>query len=145
MKFTEILSISGQPGLYCYVARSTHGVIVESLIDHKRMNATGSARVSALSEIAVFTEGEDLPLGKVFEKMYAHTGGKQALDAKSAPEKIKEFIATVLPDYDRDRVHFSDMKKMVAWYNLLVGAGIDNFSTEDEPATEETSEEKAAE
>ncbi len=140
MKFAEILSISGQPGLFRFVARSTHGVIVESLIDGKRTNATGSARVSALSEIAVFTEGEDLPLAKVFEKMYAYTEGKPALDAKSPQNEIKEFVAAVLPDYDRDRVHFSDMKKMVAWYNLLVSAGLTDFSLEEE---EEAAEESA--
>ena len=139
MKFTEMLAISGQPGLYRFIARSTHGVIVESLIDGKRMNATGSARVSALSEIAVFTEGEDLPLATVFEKMFAYTEGKPALDHKAPQNQIKEFIAAVLPDYDRDRVHFSDMKKMVAWYNLLVGAGLTDFSLE-EPEEQEAEE-----
>ena len=71
MKLKEILAISGQPGLFKYVARSSNGVIVESLLDGKRTNASSTARVSALNEIAIFTENEDMPLSEVFEKIYA--------------------------------------------------------------------------
>ena len=128
MELKEILAISGQPGLYKYVAQSTNGVIVESLLDGKRMNASASSKVSALTEISIFTEGDDLPLADVFTNIYNHTGGKEAISHKEAPEKLKAAFAEVLPDYDRDRVHVSDMKKVFMWYNILLG-GIHRIQT----------------
>lgn len=127
MELKEILAISGQPGLYKYVAQSTRGVIVESLLDGRRMNASASAKVSALTEISMFTEGEDISLAEVFTKIYAHTGGKEAISPKEAPEKLKAAFAEVLPEYDRERVHVSDIKKCFAWYNTLVAAGFTEF------------------
>ena len=127
MELKEILAISGQPGLYKYVAQSTNGVIVESLLDGRRMNASASSKVSSLTEISMFTEGEDIALADVFTKIYAHTGGKEAISPKEAPEKLKAAFAEVLPEYDRDRVHVSDMKKCFAWYNILVRAGFTEF------------------
>ena len=127
MELREIMAISGQPGLYKYIAQSRNGVIVESLIDGKRMNASSTSRVSTLTEISMFTEGEDIALAEVFTKMYAATGGKTALSAKESPEKLKAFFAEVIPDYDRERVHVSDIKKAVSWFNLLVEAGFTEF------------------
>ena len=115
MELKEILAISGQPGLYKYVAQSSHGVIVESLSDGKRMNAASNSKVSALTEISIFTEGEDIPQGQ------------PAISHKEAPEKLKAYFAEVLPEYDRDRVHVSDMKKVFSWFNTLVGAGFTEF------------------
>lgn len=132
MELKEILAISGQPGLYRYVAQSTRGVIVESLLDGRRMNASASAKVSALSEISIFTEGDDIPLAAVFTKIYEHTGGKEAISHKEDPEKLKASFAEVLPEYDRDRVHVSDMKKVFMWYNILLGAGFTEFKLPDE-------------
>jgi hypothetical protein len=128
MELKDILAISGQPGLFKYVAQSQRGVIVESLLDGKRMNAAATARVSALTEISMFTEGEDIPLAEVFTKMYAYTEGKQALSHKEADAKLKEFFGAVITDYDRERVHVSDIKKAVAWFNLLVAAGMTEFT-----------------
>ena len=127
MEFKEILAISGMPGLYKYVAQSTKGIIVESLADGHRMNASATSRVSALSEISMFTEGEDIALADVFTNIWNYTGGKQAISHKESAERIKEEFAKVLPEYDRDRVHVSDMKKCFAWYNLLVEAGFTEF------------------
>lgn len=139
MELKEILAISGQPGLYKYVAQSTRGVIVESLLDGRRMNASSNARVSALSEISMFTEGDDIALADVFTRIYAHTGGQPAIDPKSSPEALKAAFAEVLPEYDRDRVHVSDIKKCFAWYNLLVGVGFTEFKlpAEERAAAEE--------
>lgn len=136
MELKDILAISGQPGLFKYIAQSRGGVIVESLLDGKRMNVSASARVSALSEISMFTENDDIPLAEVFTKMYALTGGKQALSAKEAPAKLQAFFAEVLPEYDRERVHASDIKKAVAWFNLLVEAGFTEFKLPEEQAAE---------
>lgn len=134
MELKDILAISGLPGLYKFVAQSQRGVIVESLLDGRRMNASASAKVSSLSEISMFTEGEDIPLAAVFTKIYAHTDGKEAIDAKSDPARLKEYFAAVLPEYDRERVHVSDMKKCFAWYNALIVAGFTEFPL---PETEE--------
>lgn len=103
MELKDILAISGQPGLYKYVAQSTRGVIVESLLDGKRSNASATSRVSALTEISMFTEGDDIPLAEVFTRIYAHTGGKEAISHRESPEALKAFFAEVLPEYDRER------------------------------------------
>ena len=127
MELKDILAISGQPGLYKYVAQSMRGVIVESLIDGKRMNAAVTSRVSALTEISMFTEGEDIALADVFTNIWNYTEGKEAISHKESAERIQEEFAKVLPEYDRDRVHVSDMKKCFSWYNILVKAGFTEF------------------
>ena len=127
MELKDILAISGQPGLFKYVAQSQRGVIVESLLDGKRMNASATARVSSLTEISMFTEGEDIPLADVFTNIWNYTEGKEIISHKEAADKIQAEFAKVLPEYDRDRVHVSDMKKCFAWYNLLVKAGFTEF------------------
>ncbi len=137
MELREILAISGQPGLYKFVAQSMRGVIVESLVDGRRMNAAASSKVSALTEISMFTEGDDIPLAEVFTKIYTHYEGKEAISHKECAEKLQAAFAEVLPEYDRERVHVSDIKKCFAWYNLLVKAGFTEFKTGDEEAQEE--------
>ena len=137
MELKDILAISGQPGLYKYVAQSMRGVIVESLIDGKRMNAAATSRVSALTEISMFTEGEDIALADVFTNIWNYTEGKEAISHKESAERITEEFAKVLPEYDRDRVHVSDMKKCFAWYNILVKAGFTEFKL---PSYDETEE-----
>ena len=127
MELKDILAISGQPGLFKYVAQSQRGVIVESLLDGKRMNASATARVSALTEISMFTEGEDIPLADVFTNIWNYTEGKETISHKESADKITAEFAKVLPEYDRERVHVSDMKKCFAWYNLLVKAGFTEF------------------
>ncbi|MBO5686620.1 MAG: DUF5606 domain-containing protein [Alistipes sp.] len=139
MEFKDILAISGMPGLYKYVAQSTRGIIVESLEDGRRTNASATSRVSALSDISMFTEGEDIALAEVFTRMYAHTEGKQGLSHKESADKMKAYFAEVLPEYDRERVHVSDIKKALAWFNILVAAGMTEFSlpSDEEPTEEE--------
>ena len=132
MELKDILAISGQPGLFRYVAQSRTGFIVESLLDGKRMNASASSRISALTEISMFTEGEDIPLAEVFTKMYAYTKGKQGPSTKEGNARLKEFFGVVIPDYARERVHASDIKKAVAWFNLLVEAGMTKFEIPEE-------------
>ncbi len=138
MKLNEILAISGQPGLYRYVAQSARGVIVESLTTSKRINVAGHAQVSALSEISMFTEGDDIALGEIFQRLIAQTEGKAAINHKESGEKIKAAFEQVLPEYDRERVHVSDMKKCFAWFNALIAAGATEFTM---PSDEESSEE----
>ena len=132
MELKDILAVSGQPGLFKYIAQSNSGVIVESLTDNRRTIFPSNARVSSLTEIAIFTASEEVPLAQVFEKIYAHTAGKQAISRNSTPEQMAEFFAAVLPDYDRDRVHMSDIKKVITWFNILVAAGMKEFKLPDE-------------
>lgn len=132
MELKDILAISGWPGLYKYVARSQRGVIVESLADGKRMNAAMASKMSALTEISMFTEDEDIALAEVLTNIYNYTEGKEAISHKESPENIKAYMTQVLPNYDRDRVHVSDMKKLFSWYNILVKAGMTEFKLPEE-------------
>ena len=118
--------------MYKYVAQSTRGVIVESLVDGRRLNAPASSKVSALTEISMYTEGDDIPLAEVFTRIYAHTGGKEAISHKESPEKLRAAFGEVIPEFDRDRVHASDIKKCFSWFNTLVAAGFTEFRLPDE-------------
>lgn len=145
MELKEILAVAGYPGLYKYVAQSTRGIIVESLSDGKRMNVPSSARVSSMTDISVFTDSEDRPLAQVFESFYTLTGGKQTIGHKEDPSKVEAAFAEAVPDYDPDQVHFSDMKKIVQWYNTLVAAGMTEFKLPEEEPEETAENTEAAE
>ena len=132
MEFKDILALSGQPGLFRYVAQSRNGFIVESLLDGKRMNASAASRISALAEISMFTAGEDIPLAEVYTKMYAYTEGKPGPSTKEGTARLKEFFGAVITDYDRERVHDSDIKKAISWFNMLVEAGVTTFEIPEE-------------
>ena len=119
MVLKDIMSISGQPGLFKFIAQGKNAIIVEHLETKKRSSAFSSARVSSLEEISVFTEGEDLPLGKVFDKIHEKKNGGPAIDYKSDPEKLKTWFEGILPDYNREKVYVSDIKKIAQWYNIL--------------------------
>ncbi len=127
MELADILAISGQPGLYKYVARSNNGVIVESLLDGRRINASGTSRVSAMTDIAIFTENEDLPLADVFTSLYKISDGKKTISHKDPADKIVAVFSEAVPTYDRSRVHMSDMKKIISWYNILIDCGMTEF------------------
>lgn len=132
MKLKEILAISGQSGLYKFVAQSKNGIIVEQLGSGVRSCASASAKVSSLGEIAIFTENDDVPLAQVFQQIYDKHAGQPVLSHKSTPEDLKKFFAEALPEYDRDRVHVSDIKKVALWYNLLLEAGMTDFKDDEQ-------------
>jgi hypothetical protein len=139
MDLKDILAISGQPGLYKLVAQGARGVIVEALSDGKRQNIPPTARVSAMTEIAVFTDGEEKPLQAILQDIFRIQEGKEAVSHKDSAADITAFFGKVVPDYDRERVHVSDMKKIVQWYNTLLAKGlIDLEKPEEEAAPEET-------
>lgn len=139
MDLSQILSISGKPGLFKNVGQSKTGVIVESLLDGKRFPAFAHERISSLAEISIFTDGDDVALEDVLKKIYEKYEGKTAIEPKVSSEKLKAFMEEILPDYDKERVYVSDIKKVVQWYNLLAEKEMLDFS---ETETEET--EKAA-
>ena len=141
MKIQDILAITGEPGLYLYIAGSRNGVIAQSLVDGKRKNFSGThSRVSSLAEISIFTDDEDVALAEVFTKLYAHTEGQQTISHKAGEVEMRSLFDEVLPTYDRERFHLSDMRKVCQWFNILIGAGMTDFSIE-EPAVEEGAEE----
>ncbi len=123
MNLKDILSISGEPGLFKFVAQGRNAIIVEHLETKKRRTAYGSAKVNSLEDISIFTEKEDLPLGKVFDLIYEKEKGGPAVDSKSDANKLKAYFEEVLPEYDKNRVYVSDMKKVVVWYNILQKLG----------------------
>lgn len=131
----EILSISGKPGLQKLISNSANAIIVESLIDGKRFPAYSNSKIIALEDISIYTEGEDMPLKEVFKRMYTKENGKTTLSHKEPNEKIITYFNQVVPEYDKDRVYTSDMKKIVQWYNLLVEKDMLKF---DEETPEET-------
>lgn len=116
---TKILSIPGQGGLFRYIAQAKNGAIVESLANRKRSSFGASSRISALSDISIYTDDGEAKLQEVFLKMKDVLGDADAPSAKASPEDLKAFFAKALPDYDRDRFYVSHMKKVVSWYNCL--------------------------
>ena len=134
----DILAITGKPGLYKLVNRGTNMLIVESLIDGKRQPTYARDKIVALSEISMFTNGEDARLGDVLTSVGRKEGLKPVgFDPKKADnETLKSWFGQVLPDWDEDRVYPSDIRKLIQWYNILVNAGITDFTIE-EAATEE--------
>jgi len=119
MDLKDILAISGEGTLFKFIAQGKNAVIVENLETGKRYSAGATARVSALDEIAIFTTGEDMPLGKVLDRIWEKENGGEALSHKLPDAELKKYFAGVLPEYDRDRVYSSDIKKVLLWYNIL--------------------------
>ena len=119
MDLSGIISIGGMSGLYKVVAQSKNGIIVESLVDKKRIPAYSNYKISALDEISVFSSSEDIPLKDVFMKIAEKENFGLAIEHKSADEDLKKYFLAALPNYDKERVHVSDIRKMIQWYNLL--------------------------
>jgi hypothetical protein len=148
MELSKILAISGKPGLYKMLSQTKSGFIVESLTDGKRFPVFAHERVSSLEEISIFTTvEEDLPLKEVFRKISEKLEGTPALDLGTDSEALKKIFKEAIPEYDAERVYVSDMKKTIAWYNLLQEKGLLEFTDEEndvaktmEPGHEEQAE-----
>jgi hypothetical protein len=130
-----IISISGLPGLYKVIAQSKNGVIVESLTDKKRFPAFGSHKISSLEDISMFTTGEDKPIKEIMKSIYDKENGGPCIDSKKEDKEITEYFSAVLPDYDKDRVYVSNMRKLFSWYNQLQATG--NLKLKEENDQEE--------
>lgn len=127
----EILSITGKPGLYRIITPGKRTLLVEDLVSKKRFPLGARDRVVCLGDIAMYTVGEDLPLDKILDRVYAIEEGK-GIDVKSMDnDMLREEFAKAVEDFDRDRVYPSDIKKLFNWYNLLISEGYTKF-TEDE-------------
>ena len=132
----EILSVGGKSGLFKLVSQGKNMVIVESLIDGKRIPTYSRDKVVSLGDIAIFTETEDMPLGEVLDKILKKEEGREVpIDPKTADnDTLRTFMSEALPEYDRDRVHPSDIRKIIAWYNLLVKSNMTDFLKKEENA-----------
>ena len=139
MEFSKIISVTGKPGLFQVISQSKNAIIVESLIDQKRLAINATQNVSLLENIAIYTYEEEVPLLTVFKTMYEKSEGKEAISHKESGKKLTAYFSEILPDYDDERVYTSNIKKVVQWFNLLVNSGMD-FS-----AIEETSETESEE
>jgi hypothetical protein len=137
-----ILSISGQAGLYKLVAESKNNIIVESLDTKKRIPVYSTAKVSALEDIAIYTETSDVPLKDIFKSISDKEECGSALSHKSSGNELKAYFEEVVPEYDKDRVYVSDIKKVLLWYNTLQEKEMLDFSeTEEENEDTEATEE----
>lgn len=120
MSLDTILAISGKPGLYKMLTRTRTGIVAESLLDKRRLSVNIHNNISVLSEIAIYTLTEEVPLKEVFKKINEKENGeKTSVSHKDSTIALEEYFFEVLPDYDEDRVYVSDIKKVVQWYNLL--------------------------
>jgi hypothetical protein len=134
MSLDKILSVGGKPGLFKLVTQTRSGFVAQSLIDGKKITVGMANNVSVLSEIAIFTLEEELPLRDVFKRIHEkENGGKTSVKHKEDKLKLEEYFFDVVPNYDEDRVYPSDIKKVIQWYNLLHENGITDFTAEKEP------------
>lgn len=138
-----ILSISGKPGLFKLVSQGKNMLIIESLVDKKRIPAYAKDKVISLGDIAIYTEEEEIPLHKVLTTIKEKENSAQLSFSPSAaqPDELRKYFAEILPDFDRERVYPSDIKKLLNWYNLLISNNITDFTPEAKEVKEEKTEE----
>lgn len=135
----KILSISGKSGLFQLVSQGRNMIIVESLLTGNRTPAYSNDKIVSLGDIAIFTEEGEESLANVLQAMKEKENGAIAsIDPKATPDQLRNYLAEILPQFDRERVYPSDIKKLISWYNLLVEKNLVDFETEKEetPAAE---------
>lgn len=137
----RIVSIAGKPGLFRLVSQGKNMLIVESLANGKRIPAYARDKVISLADVAIFTDGEDMPLADVLERISAFTNA-QPIDVKkfASDAEIRAYFGQILPNFDQERVYTTDIKKLFSWYNQLIAAGITEFK--EKVAAEDKPEEK---
>lgn len=143
MNLEGILSIGGKPGLHKMVAQSRGGIIVETLSDKKRFPVSQTSNVSALKDIAIYTYEEEVPLTEVYHKIAVKENDGPCINHKSKPAELGAYLEEILPDYDKERVYNSDLKKLFQWYNILQAEGL--IDQKLEAAEEDAEEEVSAE
>lgn len=146
MDLSGIISIAGKPGLYKVIAQGKNSVIVESLVNGKRIPAYATDKISALEDISIYTLESDVALADVFASLLKKFDGKEGISHKDDVINLQEVLFEVLPEYDEDRVYPSDIKKLFQWYNLLVNAGVLTLEADEqeEPKQEEVAEEESS-
>ena len=139
MEFNKIIAITGKPGLFEILTQTKNSLIVQSLIDKKRLSINATQNVSLLENIAIYTYEEEVPLITIFKSMFEKEEGKEAINHKESGKKLAEYFEEVLPNYDTERVYTSNIKKIIQWYNSLIAIGFDFSKVE----TDEENTEKA--
>jgi hypothetical protein len=140
MDLAGIISIAGKPGLYKVIGQGKNNVIVESLEDAKRIPAHANNKISALEDISIYAHDEDKPLKDVFASIYKKENGKATLSHKENQQKLNSYLEEIFPNYDKERVYPSDIKKVFQWYNLLLKANL--LKVEEEMPKKDNKEEK---
>jgi len=124
-----ILAITGKPGLFKIVSNGNRMLLVEDVTTGKRFPAHSRDKILSLGDIAMYTEDGDTPLGEILDKVYEKmSGSKINVKDLSANKKLRETFGEIIPNFDRDRVYDSDIKKLFSWYNILVDAGFSKFA-----------------
>ena len=137
MALEKIIAIGGKPGLYELIAQTKGGFVGESLVDKKRLTVSIRAKVSVLSEIAIYALDREVPLLEVFEAIHKKEDGEEtSVSPKADKLALEEYFFSILPNYDEDRVYASDMKKILSWYNLLLNSGTLKEALEAQETTE---------
>lgn len=140
MELKDIMAISGHSGLFKFISQGRHGIIVESLSDAKRISISASAKVSSLTDIAIFTNNGEVAFKDVLKKIREAENGGPAINQKSEDKELKKYFEKILPDYDREKVYTSDIKKVITWYNQLQSLNhLDIIDKEEAPAPAEES------
>lgn len=142
---TRILSVSGQHGLFNYVAQARNGAIVEALADKKRTCFDMKSRITTLADISIYTNEGEMKLKDVFLKLKDVLGDADAPSPKASSEELKALFAKAIPDYDADRFYVSHMKKVVEWYNELKNHASLEFAEEEQTEAPAESEDKVNE
>ncbi len=143
MDLKEILAISGKPGLYKFISQGRNAMIVENIEDNSRTSAFATEKVSALEDIAIFTEEEEVSLRDVLKKIFEKENEGEAISHKANSQELKKWFEEVLPTYDKDRVYVSDIKKVALWYNLLCKMKMLDFTEDEEESKEKEVDETA--
>jgi len=137
MSLEKIVAVTGKPGLFKIISQSKGGLIVESLIDKRRLPINAMHNVSVLNDIAIYTYEEEVPLRNVLKTIAEKHKNKEAISHKESNTNLTSFFSEVLPDYDEERVYTSNIKKVVQWYNLLAKAEFDFSSIQEESESDE--------
>jgi hypothetical protein len=138
MELKDIVAVNGKPGLYEIKAQSKGGIIVESLLDGKKIPVTASHNISALNEIAIYTYEEEIPLRIIFKTIGEKENGAEAISPKESGAVLTSYFREILPNFDEERVYTSNIKKVLQWYNLLASKNFDFTAIQEvEQKTEE--------
>jgi uncharacterized protein YdaT len=140
----EILAVSGKPGLYKLVSKGTNLLIIESLVDKRRIPAYAKDKIISLGDISIYTDENEVSVGEVLTAIKEkEKGEKVSIDlSKAQPDDLRVYFAEVLPNFDRERVYPSDIKKVLKWYEMLMSNNITDFSKKEEVVEETADTEK---
>lgn len=141
MELKGILAISGYKGLYKHISDGKNAIIVESLEEKTRMPAYSSYRISTLEDISIYTEDDDIKLSEIFERIFKKENGALSINHKSSANDLKKYFSELVPEYDKERVYVSDIKKVIYWYNILHKLDLIKIEEKKEEVKEEVKEE----